>query len=255
MIVLLSPAKSLDFESKAPFRKKSEPIFLSQAEQLNQRLRELSATELGKLMHISENLSNLNFERNQAWTMSNTKAEKQCVFSFNGDVYQGLDANTFTKPQADFAQKHLRILSGLYGVLKPMDVIQPYRLEMGSRLCVNGHKNLYQFWGSQITDALNEELNGMRSKLVVNLASNEYFKSVKKKELVGELIEPQFKDWKNGQYKMISFFAKKARGLMSRYIINNKVKKAENLKGFDYEDYKWNAELSEASNGWVFTRG
>lgn len=255
MIVLLSPAKSLDFESKAPFRKKTEPIFLEQSQQLNQRLRELSAAELGKLMHISENLSNLNFERNHAWTTSNKKAEKQCVFSFNGDVYQGLDANTFTKSQADFAQKHLRILSGLYGILKPLDAIQPYRLEMGSRLTVNGHKNLYQFWGNTITDALNEELNGMRSKLVINLASNEYFKSVKKKELVGELIEPQFKDWKNGQYKMISFFAKKARGLMSRYIINNKVKKADDLKGFNYEDYKWNAELSGAANGWVFTRG
>ena len=252
MKIVISPAKSLDFETKVPTTEFSEGIFLNEAEKLNGVLKKKSPKKLSQLMHISDKLGELNWQRNQdcklPFSLDNAK---QAVFAFKGDVYIGLDAYTLSLEQISQLQDKLRILSGQYGLLKPLDLMQPYRLEMGTKLKVGGKDNLYQYWDKKITNALNEELN--KDEVFVNLASNEYFKAVNPKLLKVPVITPVFKDYKNGKLKIISFFAKKARGLMVRYIIDNSIEKAEDLKGFNYEGYAFDANLS-SENELVFTR-
>lgn len=254
MLILISPAKTLDFESAPVTDKHTDSDFLNDSRALIKELQALSPADISGLMHISDKLGVLNFDRFQAWkTPFKPSNAKQAVLAFQGDVYTGLAAETFKSRDFDFAQKHLRILSGLYGLLRPLDLIQPYRLEMGTKFNNSRGANLYQFWGEQLTDAVNEQLSALKSTTVVNLASNEYFKAIKPKKLAGEVITPVFKDWKNGQYKIISFYAKKARGLMSAYAIKNRLTSAEDLKSFDVDGYGFNPELS-SERDWVFTR-
>ncbi len=253
MLVLLSPAKSLDFDSKPVTEKHSQPAFLKEARVINKELKKLSPKDLSSLMGISAKLGQLNFERNQTWkTPFKAENAKQAVLAFTGDVYRGLDAATFSGTDFEVAQQTIRILSGLYGVLKPLDLIQAYRLEMGTKFGVDGKDNLYGFWQEKVTKAINRDLKDAGGP-VINLASNEYFKAVDSKKIKAEIISPAFKDLKDGQYKMISFYAKKARGLMSRFIVQNKISDPEDLKAFDLEGYYFNNELSKGRN-WVFTR-
>ncbi|WP_430972266.1 peroxide stress protein YaaA [Sunxiuqinia rutila] len=253
MLILISPAKSLDFESKSVTDKYSQPVFLKEARQINKELRKLSPNDLSQLMSISDKLGELNFERNQTWKTPFTPDNaKQAILAFTGDVYQGLDASHFSERDFEVAQEKIRILSGLYGVLKPLDLIQPYRLEMGTKFGIDGGTNLYEFWQSKISQAINSELK-KNTGVLVNLASNEYFKAVDPKKIEGEIISPAFKDLKNGKYKIISFYAKKARGLMSRFIVQNNISNPEDLKAFDLDGYYFNNELSKGKN-WVFTR-
>lgn len=254
MLIVISPAKNLDYETPPVTDQHTTPEFLPETKQLIKELRELAPQDISKLMGISDKLGTLNFDRYQAWKPTFTlKNAKQAILAFNGDVYTGMQAETFKANDFKFAQKHLRILSGLYGVLRPLDLMQPYRLEMGTKFGAGKAKNLYEFWDGKITDKLNEDLHAVKSKLLVNLASNEYFKAVQTKRLDGEIVTPAFKDWKNGEYKMISFFAKKARGLMSAYIIKNRITQAADLEGFDWEGYVYNPALSKP-NSPVFTR-
>lgn len=253
MLTVISPAKTLDFETPATTEKYSQPVFLKQSQQLIAGLKKCSVQEIASLMSISDKLAGLNVARYQQWQTPFTPDNaKQAILAFKGDVYTGLDADTLDAKGLDFAQDHLRILSGLYGVLKPLDLMQPYRLEMGTKFGVNGGKDLYDFWGSQIRESLAAE-PAFKDKTLINLASNEYFKAVEAKQLDANIITPVFKDWKNGQYKMISFYAKKARGLMSRFIIDHTIDKPEKLKAFDYEGYRFSAEMSKG-NDWVFIR-
>ena len=254
MLFLVSPAKALD-ETAAPEQiEKTSLAFGKQAEELMAELKQLGPVDVAHLMHLSDKLADLNYERFQAWQypFENTQS-KQAVLLFKGDVYQGLEASSLTTEGLSYLQTHLRILSGLYGLLKPLDGILPYRLEMGTKFQNAKGKDLYAFWEDQITDLLNQQLAEQDSRIVVNLASNEYFKAVKKKTLNAEIITPQFKDWKNGQYKMISFYAKRARGLMARYAAVNQVEQVEDLKYFDYDGYQFAPDLSSEKD-WVFTR-
>ncbi|KGK00417.1 peroxide stress protein YaaA [Thalassotalea sp. ND16A] len=254
MLIVVSPAKNLDFESDLATTEYSQPELLDHSEQLIKRCLKLTPADLSSLMGISDKLAGLNAARFADWSMPFTvKNARQAVLAFNGDVYTGLDAKTLSEQDFSFAQQHLRILSGLYGLLKPLDLMQAYRLEMGTKLDNNRGANLYQFWGNVITDKLNQTLQAQGDDVLINLASTEYFKSVKKKELNATIITPAFKDWKNGQYKMISFFAKKARGLMARYIIENQLNDVEQIKQFDAAGYGYNDELSTPSVP-VFTR-
>ncbi|MGH1373084.1 MAG: peroxide stress protein YaaA [Cellvibrionaceae bacterium] len=254
MLLVISPAKNLDYETPAKTTQSTTPDFLEQAQQLIEQLRSLAPQDISKLMSISDKLGVLNYDRFQQWsTPFNPDNAKQAVLAFNGDVYTGLNAESFKADDFKFAQKHLRILSGLYGLLRPLDLMQAYRLEMGTKFENNRGKNLYEFWGTLITDALNKQLKSLNSDVLVNLASNEYFKSVKAKSLNATIITPVFKDWKGDKYKIISFYAKKARGLMCAYAINNRITNAEELKGFDLEGYQYDETLSSASD-WVFTR-
>ncbi|MGS2763560.1 peroxide stress protein YaaA [Sinomicrobium sp. M5D2P9] len=253
MKIVISPAKSLDYESGLPTKKYSEPLFLKQAERLNKILKKKSPKSLSKLMDISDNLAELNWQRNQDWSLPfSPDNARPAVYAFNGDVYEGLDSYTIPEDKLDELQDSLRILSGLYGVLKPLDLIQPYRLEMGTSLKVGVKSNLYEFWKDTVTKTLNKELK--KDELFVNLASNEYFKAVDVKTLKVPVITPQFKDWKNDQLKIISFFAKKARGLMVRYILDTGAETVEDLKGFDYEGYSFSEEHSVKKNELVFIR-
>lgn len=253
MLIIVSPAKTLDYESPAPTRTATMPDFLEDSRELIEQLKPLEPHQIGNLMGISAKLGDLNAQRFQDWkTPFDLDNARQAVLAFKGDVYTGLDAYRFSEQDFAFAQEHMRILSGLYGLLRPLDLIQPYRLEMGTRLENPRGKDLYAFWGDKLTDALNEQL-AADDGILINLASNEYFKAVKSRKLRGTVINPQFREWKNGQYKMISFYAKKARGLMSAYIIRNRLSRLEDLKGFDAEGYAFNPELSEG-NDWVFTR-
>ena len=253
MLITISPAKTLDFDTPATTSEFSQPAFLEQSQKLITELKELSVQDVAELMKLSDKLASLNVARFESWTTPfNPENAKQAVLAFKGDVYTGLDAETLNEEQLAFAQKHLRILSGLYGILKPLDLMQPYRLEMGTKFKNSGGSNLYQFWGNTLTDALNSEL-AEEDQVLVNLASNEYFKSVKEKQLNGRLITPVFKDWKNGQYKIISFYAMKARGLMTRYIIDHQITDAEQLKAFDYDGYRFSESMSEGDT-WVFIR-
>jgi cytoplasmic iron level regulating protein YaaA (DUF328/UPF0246 family) len=255
MLTVISPAKKLDFETIPGTSDSTTPDFLDQSRKLVRNLREYSEIDLMELMNISQKIAELNFNRYAQWkTPFNAKNAAQAIFAFRGDVYAGLDADTLGKKDLDFAQKHLRILSGLYGVLRPLDLMQAYRLEMGTRLTNDRGKNLYEFWGNRITDKINEELSSHRSRTLVNLASNEYFKAVNSSSLIGSLVTPAFKEKKNGSYKMIGIHAKKARGLMSRFMITNRIDKPDDLKEFDVDGYRFNAGLSDDSN-WVFTRG
>ena len=252
MKIVISPAKSLDYETPCPTRKYTQGIFLEEAAQLNAVLKKKTPKKISALMNISPALGELNYQRNQEWSLPFTPENaRQAVYAFKGDVYIGLDAYTIPEEKLDQLQDKLRILSGQYGVLKPLDLMQPYRLEMGTKLKVRTKDNLYQFWGDKITAALNEELK--ENEPFVNLASNEYFKSVKAKQLKSPVITPVFKDYKDGKLKMISFFAKKARGMMVRYIIDNDVETVEALKGFNYEGYGFDANLSTEKE-LVFTR-
>ena len=255
MLIVISPAKSLDFSQKVNNKEKSEPIFLNEAQILIEELRKYKHEELSSLMSISAKLAELNYERFIKWHLPFTSQNaKPAINVFKGDVYQSLDAKSLSAKEIKFANNHLRILSGLYGILSPLDIMQEYRLEMGTKLTNSKGKNLYDFWGNKITIAINkaiEESSG--EKVLINLASNEYFKSIQKKHLNYEVVTPVFKDYKNGQYKIISFFAKKARGLMSRFIIQNKINKAEDIKAFDLANYIFNPDLSK-DREWVFTR-
>ncbi|MCA0132900.1 peroxide stress protein YaaA [Winogradskyella alexanderae] len=252
MKLVISPAKSLDFESKLPTVKSSEFCFATEAERLNKILKKKSAKSLSKLMNISADLSQLNYERNQEWSLPFTQNNaRPAMYAFNGDVYRGLDAYTIDKSKLDKAQDTIRIISGLYGILKPLDLIQPYRLEMGTKMPVGRNKNLYDFWRKKVTNALNEELE--ENELFLNLASNEYFKAIDTKALKVPVVTISFKEFKNGQYKTIGFFAKYARGLMSRYIIDTNAETLDDIKAFNYDNYALSDELS-TDKELVFTR-
>ena len=254
MLLLISPAKKLDADTPSQIKKTSQPVFLDDARLLINDLLQLAPQEVSALMGISDSLGVLNYDRYQQWqTPFTADNAKQALFMFKGDVYVGLDAESLSSDDLVFAQKHLRILSGLYGLLKPLDLMQAYRLEMGAKFPNARGSNLYKFWGDKITDALNTQLKQSNSQVLVNLASNEYFKSVNTKTLNADVITPVFKDQKNGQYKIISFYAKKARGLMAAFIIKEKITEVEQLKNFTSGGYIYSAELSAGAN-WVFTR-
>ena len=252
MKIIISPAKSLDCETQIPITQHTEPIFLEKADKLASVLKKKSARQLSKLMSISANLGQLNYERNQNWSLPFTPENaRQAIYTFKGDVFRGFDVDSLPTSKLDQLQDKLRIISGQYGLLKPLDLMQPYRLEMGTRLKVGRKNNLYQYWDTSITEALNEELQD--GELFVNLASHEYFKAIKPKLLKVPVVTCVFKDFKNGEYKTIMTFAKLARGYMTRYIIDNDVNTLEGLKGFDREGYAFDANLSTDTE-LVFTR-
>ncbi|KAB8152745.1 peroxide stress protein YaaA [Kordia sp. TARA_039_SRF] len=252
MKIVISPAKSLDLESSLPTQKHTEACFLKEAERLNKILKKKSRKQLSNLMSISDSLADLNYQRNQEWELPfTTENARPSIYTFSGQVFQGLDAFTLPEDKIDTLQNTLRILSGQYGLLKPLDLMQPYRLEMGTKLPVGKNKNLYEFWKKKITTQLNDELED--DELFVNLASNEYYKAVDSKTLKVPVITPVFKDFKNGKYKTIMTYAKLARGYMTRYIIEKDAKTLDDLKGFDYEGYGYSEELSNG-NELVFTR-
>ena len=253
MLILLSPAKTLDESSEVPVGNES-PVFRKETKQLVEILAKMGQKDIKKLMSISDKLADLNYSRYQNFSSRYTdKNSKAALFTFKGDVYVGLDAASLSNKEIEFAQKHVRILSGLYGILKPLDKMQPYRLEMGTRLNNAKGKDLYKFWKETLTKSINNELNTQKSDLIINLASNEYFDVLDKTNLKANIIDIGFKEYRNDTLKFISYSAKKARGLMSRYIIKNKIKKVSDLKGFDYEDYNFEAELSN-DNYLLFTR-
>ena len=248
MLVLLSPAKSLDYDSPLLTKKSSKPLFVDDSAELIEGLRKLSVAKVGKLMAISDKLAELNHGRYADWQSEFTKVNsRQAILAFTGDVYQGMELAKWSAEDFSRAQKQVRILSGLYGVLRPLDLMQAYRLEMGTRFANERGKNLYEFWGSKVTDLLNKDLKGSGSETVVNLASNEYFSVVKKAELKGDLITPIFKDEKNGKYKIISFYAKKARGMMADFIVREGIQEAGDLKKFKTAGYKYSAGDSDGS--------
>jgi len=254
MLLLISPAKTLDFETPAPTAEFTQADFLKQSKQLISELRVLAPHDISNLMSISDKLGLLNFDRFASWkTPFKPTNAKQALFAFQGDVYTGMQAETFSVDDIQFAQRHLRILSGLYGLLRPLDLMQAYRLEMGTSFANSRGKNLYEFWGDTITGAVNKQLKELQSSVVVNLASHEYFNVVKPKLLKAEIITPIFKDQKNGQYKIISFFAKKARGMMSTYIIQNRITDPESIKQFNVAGYGFDPSMS-SEREWVFTR-
>jgi len=254
MKIVISPAKTLDFETPAQTNIHSQPAYLEQSQQLIDELKVLSVSDIATLMKLSDKLASLNMARFGSWgTPFNQDNAKQALLAFKGDVYTGLNAESFSEKDFEFAQQSLRILSGLYGLLKPLDLIQAYRLEMGTKFANSQGKDLYQFWGNQLTGALNQEFSKDSDPVLVNLASNEYFKAVKAKELQARIITPIFKDWKNGQYKIISFYAKKARGLMTAYIIQNQLTEPEQLKGFNVDGYYFSPENSKGDD-WCFLR-
>lgn len=254
MLAIISPAKSLDFDGRAPTRKSSVPSFLDDSAELIRELRELAPQDLSDLMGISTSLAELNYDRYATWGEPFSRRNaKQAMFAFNGDVYLGLKSTEFSERDLTWAQKHLRILSGLHGILKPLDLIQPYRLEMGTRLPNRRGGDLYEFWRDKVTAALNEAIDAQRQPILVNLASNEYFNAVDTARIDARIITPTFKDLKNGRYMFISFFAKKARGLMAAYLIKNRVTTLKALKAFDWQGYRFSPAQSSA-NEWVFLR-
>lgn len=252
MLTVISPAKTLDFESPAATTKASQPAFTRQTRELVSIMRSKTAKDLRTLMGISPKLAELNVERYQNFKVRSQQG-KQAVLAFKGDVYLGLDVDGYTERDFTFAQKNLRILSGLYGVLKPLDLIQPYRLEMGTKLSNDKGVNLYDYWGHLIGDSIAKELSEHRNKSLINLASNEYFKAVKTDRLNGKVITPVFKDYSNGSYKILSFFAKKARGSMASFIVQNRINKPDDLKEFNGDGYVFNQSFSSEEQ-WVFTR-
>ncbi|OTG66594.1 peroxide stress protein YaaA [Acinetobacter silvestris] len=245
MLALISPAKTLDYESALPTDTHTLPRLLDQSQQLIDLSRKLSASEIASLMSVSEKIAHLNVDRFRDWNADfNFSNARQAIYAFKGDVYTGLDAYDLPVADMEFAQKHLRMLSGLYGVLRPLDLMMPYRLEMGTKLKNSRGHNLYEFWGEQITNLINDDLENINSTLLVNISSDEYYKSVKESKIKANIIKPVFLDQKHGQYKVISFYAKKARGLMARYIIENQLKKIEDLKSFNSNGYYFDAESS-----------
>ena len=254
MLTVLSPAKTLDYETAPITQSATLPRFMDQSALLVEDARGLDPDAIRALMGVSEQIAHLNHERFMNWqSESNSDNAKQAVLAFKGDVYTGLQAETLSEDDLDFAQTRLRILSGLYGLLRPLDLMQPYRLEMGLKFANQRGKNLYEFWGEQLTDTLNADLVSAKTDVLINLASNEYFKAVKPKLLNADIITPQFKDLKNGQYKMISFFAKKARGVMARYIIDNRITEPEALKSFSEAGYYYSDAQSQGDQ-WIFLR-
>ncbi len=255
MVIIISPSKTLNFDIQPPTRIFSLPGFTKQAETLVEVLRDYSPARLQKLMNINADLAGLNVSRYADWHLPFTPDNaKQALLVFKGEVYNGLKAETLSEADLLYAQDHLRILSGLYGALRPLDLVQPYRLEVGTKLKVKSKKDLYDFWGNQITDHINQLLHATGQKYLINLASNEYFKMLDKKKIQAEIITPAFKDYKNGEYKFLTVYGKKARGMMVRFILKNRIEQAEKIKLFDDDGYYFNDRLSKGSN-WVFTRG
>ena len=254
MLIFLSPAKSLDYKTPPHVATHTQPAFLKQSEILIKQLRKLSPADIANLMYLSDPLALLNFNRYADWKQPFTPENaKQAVLAFDGDVYDGLNAKTLSADDLGFAQQHVRILSGLYGILKPLDLMQPYRLEMGTKFANKAGKNLYEFWGERLLKAINAELGEMPRPVAVNLASEEYFKAAVGRKIKGELIQPVFEDWKNGQFKVISFYAKRARGLMTRFAVLNRLSDPEELKGFADDGYTFVPEVSDERT-WVFRR-
>lgn len=254
MLIFLSPAKSLDYKTPPHVATYTQPAFLDRSQALIEQLRALSPADIAQLMDLSDPLALLNYNRYADWSLPFTPDNaKQAVLAFDGDVYDGLAAKTLSAADLDFAQQHVRILSGLYGILKPLDLMQPYRLEMGTKFKNRAGKDLYAFWGETLLEAINAELDAMPQPVAVNLASEEYFKAAIGRKFKGRLIQPVFEDWKNGRYKIISFFAKRARGLMARYAAEHRVRDVEQLKAFDSEEYAYSPEVSDATT-WVFRR-
>lgn len=253
MKIVLSPAKTLDYDSELPTDRATQPQFLEEAETLNNELAEMSKDELIDLMDISQNLADLNYERYQKFTTPfNKNNARPCIYAFKGSAYKELDAYTIDEQHIDFLQDSLRILSGMYGLLRPLDLMQPYRLEMGTKLQINGYDRLYDFWDNSLTEELNNEMDD--DELFINLASKEYFKSLQPVELKVDVITPKFKDFKNGDLKTIGFYAKKNRGTMSRYLIENEINSYEGLLGFNGNDYSYSEEHTENKNKPVFVR-
>ncbi len=245
MLTVISPAKTLDYETALPTQKTSQPTFQSDSAELIEVLRQYTPAKLAGLMKLSEKLAHLNVDRYESWQLGHTKKNaRQAIFAFKGDVYMGLDAYSFSQPDCLFAQEHLRILSGLYGVLRPLDLMQPYRLEMGTKLATDRGDNLCDFWGGKVTGVLNKQLKKNGDDVLLNLASNEYFKVLQPKSLQARVISPVFKDQKNGKYKIISFFAKKARGVMSGWLIRNQITDWKQLKQFAETGYRYSAKES-----------
>lgn len=254
MLIVVSPAKTLDYETPLPTQNFTQPDFIADSAELIEICKQLTPLDISGLMKVSDKIASLNAVRFEEWSTSFTQDNaRQALFAFKGDVYTGLDANSLTSSDIEYAQTHLRMLSGLYGLLKPLDLMQPYRLEMGTKLTNGRGTNLYQFWGNKITEQLNQVMNAQGDDVLINLASNEYFKAVKPKALVAKVITPVFKDCKNGQYKIISFYAKKARGLMARFIIENRVESAEELKEFTVAGYYF-VEAESTESEFVFKR-
>lgn len=254
MLAIISPAKTLDFETKLDSRKGSTPEFVEESSQLIGSLRQFEPAQLAQLMKISDNLAELNHRRYHEWSPQfESDQARPAALAFKGDVYLGLNAQELSQRDLNWAQKHLRILSGLHGVLRPLDRIHPYRLEMGTKLCTAQGKNLYEFWGDKVTHALNEALAEQPQPVLVNLASQEYFGVVQPEAINADIINIHFKEEKDGKLKILSFYAKKARGLMARYMIDKRVKTRKALRAFDYENYAFSEALS-TDNDWVFTR-
>ncbi len=254
MLIVISPAKTLDYTTPSPTNQHTVPDFIGRSAKLVDILKRFSPADIAALMDVSDPLAELNASRYAQWSKKfTTRNAKQAIMAFNGDVYEGLDAGSLTQRQLDYAQSHLRILSGLYGVLRPLDLMQPYRLEMGTRLANAEGKDLYAFWGNTVTEALNQVIATQRAKALISLASDEYFRAVKPRLLTVPVITPVFEDWKNGKYKVISFYAKRARGLMTRYAAVNGIADPERLKHFDSEGYAFNAAHSTDTT-WVFRR-
>lgn len=254
MLIVISPAKTIDFDCEPHLERATIPAFIPEASVVMKKLRTFSPKRLSKLMDISENLANLNFERNAKWQEEPTAADvRPALLAFQGEVYLGMNARGFSDEDLDYAQKHLRILSGLYGALRPMDMIQAYRLEMGTNLKVGRAKNLYGFWGSKIAAELNQALDGQGDAVLINLASEEYFDAVDSSKLKAKVIKPVFMDAKNGKYKVISFWAKKARGMMTAFALQNRMQEPEGLKAFRGGGYAYSSEMSTADT-WVFLR-
>ena len=252
MKIVISPAKSLNFDRELPTDLYTKPIFLSESRIINAAIKTRKPEELSSLMDISSELANLNWQRNKAWkTPFTPQNARPAIYTFDGDVYGGLDVFSLPTERLETLQNKIRILSGLYGLLKPLDLMQAYRLEMGTKIAIDNHKNLYEFWKTKITESLNKELK--KNELFVNLASTEYFSAVDTKLLKVPVITPEFKDHKNGKPKVISFFAKRARGLMVRYILDHDIETIDGLKGFDYDGYGFDENLSK-QNKLVFTR-
>ena len=252
MKILLSPAKSLDFKSELPTIKTSTICFEKEAQQLNSILKTKNPKELSDLMSVSSKIADLNYERNHSWSLPFTASNaRQAIYAFSGDVYRGLDAYSIENDKIDFMQNNVRIISGLYGLIKPLDLIQPYRLEMGTKLSIDSNRNLYDFWRKKITEKLNNEL--IDNEPLINLASNEYFRAIDTKVIKSDIYSVNFKQFKNGSYKTIAIFSKKARGMMTRFIINNQIVDIDGLKLFDYDDYRYHESLSNDKE-LIFTR-
>ncbi|NQY66828.1 MAG: peroxide stress protein YaaA [Flavobacteriales bacterium] len=254
MLSVISPAKRLDFSDANNIADSTNPMFIYESSDLVKKLRKYSAKQIGKLMSLNSDLSELNYDRYQNWsTTFNSENSKQAVLAFSGEVYRGMNASSFEKKDFDFAQDHLRILSGLHGVLRPLDLIHPYRLEMGTKLKVGRKNNLYEFWQEIVSNEISIQLDGHKNRILINLASNEYIKAVNLKSLDARVVTPVFKDWRNGEFKSIMTYAKVARGLMTGYIIKNRIEKAEGLKDFSINGYSYNKGMS-SEDDFVFTR-